>query len=75
MVASFNHQNYQSQSEQQIQVGSQVESHTSFNGMSSSLPKGSCSIFLNKYFVSAILFTYVYIRLDYTIFFYHSHFC
>ncbi|CAI8588036.1 unnamed protein product [Vicia faba] len=38
MVASLNHQNYQSQPEQQIQVGSQVESHISFNGMSS-LPK------------------------------------
>ncbi|XP_058777396.1 uncharacterized protein LOC131651725 isoform X8 [Vicia villosa] len=39
MVASLNHQNYQPQSEQQIQVGSQVESHISFNGMCSSLPK------------------------------------
>ncbi|GAU36126.1 hypothetical protein TSUD_292860 [Trifolium subterraneum] len=39
MVASLNHQNYQSQSEQQIPVGSQVESHISVGRMSSGLHK------------------------------------
>ncbi|WJX62746.1 hypothetical protein P8452_47709 [Trifolium repens] len=39
IVASLNHQNYQSQSEQQVPVGSQVESHISFGGMSGSVHK------------------------------------
>jgi hypothetical protein len=45
IVASLNHQNYQSQSEQQVPVGSQVESHISFGGMSGSVHKGNCSVF------------------------------
>lgn len=40
MIASLNHQNYQSQSEQ-VQVGSHVESPISFVRMSKRLPKGN----------------------------------
>jgi hypothetical protein len=45
IVASLNHQNYQSQSEQPVPARSQVESHISFGGMSGSVHKGNCSVF------------------------------
>jgi hypothetical protein len=45
IVASLDHQNYQSQSEQPVPARSQVESHISFGGMSGSVHKGNCSDF------------------------------
>jgi hypothetical protein len=45
MVAIPSHQNHETQSEQQIQVGSRAVYPISFGTMGKSLPKGKCSVY------------------------------
>lgn len=64
MVASLNYQNDLSQSEQQIEVGSHVESRISFGRMRNILPEGNFTVILNM-LVSSNTYTCVSFRLDY----------
>jgi hypothetical protein len=58
MLASLNHQNDISQSEQQIHVGSHVEYPISFGRVGNNLPKGKGSVFLQNKCASISLYVY-----------------